>query len=69
MKMRARTQKGTPISDPNARIVMLSNPRSETGTAIGDPNARIVVPPSETGQAACNKSANGEKQHIPIARI
>jgi hypothetical protein len=70
--MRAKTRKGASIGDPNARIVMYSNPHSETGASIGNPNARIVMllnPPSETGQAACDKCTNGEKQHNPIARI
>ena len=51
MTMRAKIRKGASIGNPNARIVMLLNPRSETG------------------QAECNKGANGEKEHNPIARI
>ena len=41
-------------------------------TRVGDPNARIAMysnPCSETGQAGCNKCANGEKTPDPITRI
>ena len=51
---------------------MTMHAKTRKVTSIGDTYARIVMyssPRSETGQAACNKCANGEKQHIPIARI